>query len=211
MFLFQISAYDDPALADEIAELLHQRLEAHSRQVMPALWKATDKLNTYTDREPKQEKRQVRYHICGFFLIALGIFVLIPGLVKPRTPALILAGGLAIMCGISNLFLANKKRVPQIPASCWKEAGMLLEKQRTVDWSKVVAKVCFDETGLTVSTGEKQELVPYDKISDVFEADHLWLVIYNKDVALLLQKKDLILGETTEFFSYLCSIVSKNS
>ena len=53
----------------------------------------------------------------------------------------------------------------RIPSSCQKEAKKLLSERRAIDWSKATVKVCFDEAGITVSAGGKQETVPYEKMS----------------------------------------------
>ena len=46
-FAFHLSPYDAPFLEEEAARLLAQRLEAHSREAVPGLWKAVDNLNAY--------------------------------------------------------------------------------------------------------------------------------------------------------------------
>lgn len=113
MFLFQISNYDDPALDTETPKLLHQRLEEHSRRTIPWMWKVTDRLNAHAANGPGRETRWTRYRVYGVFLLALGVFALIPGLMEPRTPALIGAGTLAISSGILEFCLAKKEsRVP---------------------------------------------------------------------------------------------------
>ena len=85
MYLFQISNYDDPAVDRETAELLHQRLEAESRQRCPAMWNAIDRIRTHAAKGPARERRTVRYRIYGVFLLALGLLTLILGLMPPRT------------------------------------------------------------------------------------------------------------------------------
>ncbi len=199
MFLFQISNYDDPALDTETAELLRQRLEAHSRSALPGMWKVTDRMNTYAKEGPGRRKRQGRYRVYAGILIALGIFVLVPGLMEPRNPALIFAGAAAIIAGLLELLLARKEKTAAIPASCKKEAEKLLQGRRAIDWRNAEAKIAFDETGMTISSGEKRETVPYSQISEVFESDRLWLLLYSGEKALLLQKKDLVSGDAASF------------
>lgn len=203
MFTFQISNYDSPVLDTETAELLHQRLETGSRQAVPGLWKMTDTLNAYAAKGPGQEKRRGRYRIYGVLLIALGIFLLVPSLVEPRTPALICAGSFSLAVGIMELGLAREKKQPSVPASCQREAKRLLAGRRAVDWSKSQTKICFDETGMTVSSGGDREDVPYNKMTGIFETEHLWLLVYDGEKALLLQKKDLVAGDASEFFPSL--------
>ena len=59
--------------------------------------------------------------------------------------------------------------------------------------------------GITICAEENEEHLPYTRIKSAFESLHLWLVVCDDECALLLQKKDLILGETDKFFSYITS------
>lgn len=208
MFLFQISNYDDLNLDAETEELLRQRLEAHSRQVAPGIWSVTDHLNARFSEGPGREKRRVRYRIYGVLLIVLGVFTLVPGLMEPRIPALILAGGFAILVGLSEFCLVRERKAAPIPSPCQREAKTLLEGRRAVDWSKSRVKVQFDEAGMEIGSGEVREVIPYHKITGLFETEHLWLFIYEGEKALLLQKKDLVAGETDAFSSYVLPKIS---
>lgn len=200
-FLFQITNYDDPALEAEAAELLRQRLEARSREVVPGMWKVTDRLNARAARGPGREKRR-RYRVYGVLLVALGVFALVPGLMEPWIPSLIAAGGFAVIMGVWCLCL-REKRPLQRPASCKKEAAELLAGRRAVDWGKAAAEVRFDGSGMTVSAQEDREAVPYGDMTGIFETERLWLLVYGGEKALLLQKKDLTSGAAAEFPPFL--------
>ena len=126
MFLFQITGYDDPILDTETQDLLCQRLETQSRRAAPGIWKLTDSMDAYAAKGVGREKRAVRYRIYGLFLIILGVFILVPGLMEPRTPALIWAGGFAIFAGVFEFCLVRKRKAPGIPSACQKEAKLLL-------------------------------------------------------------------------------------
>lgn len=203
MFLFQISNYDSSALDTEVAKLFQQRLEAHSRRTVPFMWKVTDKLNAHAAKRPGRETRRTRYRIYGVLLLALGIFALLPGLMEPRTPSLIVAGTFAIIIGLLEFVLVRKRKPLRIPTSCRKAARELLAGRRAIDWSKTTVKVHFDEAGMTVSDGENQEVIPYEKIMGSFETENLWLLVYDGEKGLLLQKKDLISGDIEGLSSYL--------
>ena len=208
MYLFQISNYDDPAVGRETAELLHQRLEAESRRRCPAMWNAIDRIRTHAAKGPKgpaREKRKVRYRIYGVFLLALGLLTLILGLMPPRTTDVIIVGGAVIIAGLLEFALARGRTPPRIPASCKKEAQKALELRRTVDWEKLKTTIRFEDAGITICAEENEEHLPYTRIKSAFESLHLWLVVCDDEHALLLQKKDLILGETDKFFSYITS------
>jgi hypothetical protein len=203
MFLFQISSYEQPALDREAEELLRQRLEAHSRRTVPGMWKVTDRVNAHAAKGPGREGRRGRYRVYGVLLIALGVFVLVPGLLEPRTPALIWAGGFAIFAGVLEFCLVRRRSAPNIPAACKKEARLLLAGRRAIDWANNPAQVRFDETGMTVCSGETEQMIPYDKLKSAFETEHLWLLVDQEEQAFLLQRRDLISGEADKFFPYI--------
>lgn len=201
-FVFRLSGYDDPALEAETVDLLRQRLEARSRQVMPGMWKVTDKLNAHRVDAATAARRRKRSHIYGVLLLILGVFALVPGLMEPRIPSLIVTGTLAIVWGIWSVSLRERKPL-RPPASCRKEAAELLAGRRAVDWSKASTEVRFDETGMTVSAGENREAVPYEDMTGIFETERLWLLVCGGERALLLQKKDLLSGAAGDFLPFL--------
>ena len=205
MYLFQISNYDDPAVDRETAELLHQRLEAESRRRYPSIWKVIDRIRTHAAKGPGREKRTVRYRIYGLFLLALGLLTLILGLMPPKTTDVIIAGAAAIIAGLLEFALVRRRTPPRIPASCKREARKVLGLRRTVDWEKLKTTIRFENAGITICAEENEEHLPYTRIKSAFESLHLWLVVCDDEHALLLQKKDLILGETDKFFSYITS------
>lgn len=208
-FLFRITNYDEPALDAETAELMQQRLEVRSREAVPGLWKVTDRLNACAARGPGWEKRRRRYRIYGAFLVVLGVFGLVPGLMEPRIPSLIASGGFAVVMGVWCLCLRERKPL-RPPASCRKEAEALLAGRRAVNWSETAVEVCFDETGMTVSDGVHREEVSGEDMNGVFESKKLWLLVYDGENALLLQKKDLISGEAEEFLPYIQGKIIEN-
>lgn len=198
-FLFRLSNYDDPALETETAELLCQRLEARSRRVMPRMWRVTDRLNAHQADASAAAHRRKRYRLYGVLLLALGVFVLVPGLMEPGSPKLIFAGAFAILSGAAEFCLAGVKKPLAPPAPCRKEAAELLKLRRESDWEALRAEVRFDEAGWSVHTAEDSSRTAYDQLWGVFETERLWLLAYEKNMALLLQKKDLISGEAGEF------------
>ena len=200
-FAFHLSPYDAPFLEEEAARLLAQRLEAHSREAVPGLWKAVDNLNAYAAKGPGRETRRTRYRAYGAVLLAPGIFVRVPGLAEPRTPSLIAAGTIGIVSGILSFCLTRKKRAPSPPASCRKEAARLLSQRRGVDWTlpENRTELRFDEAGLAILAGGKEDAVPYGEMTAVYETERLWLLLCGGEQAILLQKKDLTKGDAAEF------------
>ena len=120
MYIFKIGNYETPSLCAETERLLCKRLEACSRETLPKVWKLTDAANAYAANGPGREKRAVRYRVYGGILLALGIFVLVPGLMKPQSPALIAAGAAALLAGAVEFALAGKRKAAQPPKSAAK-------------------------------------------------------------------------------------------
>lgn len=203
-FIFQVTNYEDPALDGEAVELLRQRLEAKSRRTLPALWKLTDRL------EARVKGRRRRYTLQGAAQIALGAFILVLGLMEPRVPILIFIGPLGILAGLLTIYGAKVKSPPEPPASCRREAAKLLKFPRETDWEALQAQVRFDETGWTVKTAEGESRTGYGQLRGVFESERLWLLVCEKDMAMLLQKRDLVSGETGNFLPCLQDIINQN-
>ena len=203
-FVFRLSNYDASDLKQETARLLQQRVEAHSRQTLPKVWKVTDKLNSRKKASPEALARRRRLRrIYGVFLLILGVIALVPGLMKPRIPSLIGAGAGAVVVGLAELWLSVERKPSAPPLYCRQMAEELLAGRQAVDWSKVRGEVRFDDSGAALMTGETQELADYQELTGVFETERLWLVVDEKSMALLLQKKDLVSGEADAFLPYL--------
>ena len=120
---------------------------------------------------------------------------------EPRTPSLIAAGTIGIVSGILSFCLTRKKRAPSPPASCRKEAARLLSQRRGVDWTlpENRTELRFDEAGLAILAGGKEDAVPYGEMTAVYETERLWLLLCGGEQAILLQKKDLTKGDAAEF------------
>lgn len=203
-YVFRISAYDASDLKEETARLLQQRVEAHSRQTMPRMWKITDKLNSRRKASPEtQARRRKRCRIYSVFLLVLGVIALVPGLMEPRVPSLIGAGAGAILVGVLEFYLSRERKPPAPPLYCRQMAEELLAGRQAVDWANGKAEVRFDEAGFTLSAGKGKETASYDEVTSVFETERLWLVVSEGEKALLLQKKDLVSGEAETFLPYL--------
>lgn len=212
MFRFQISNYDAPALEAETAELLSQRREKASRQNFPGLWKLTDHFYARAAKGPGRESRRKAYHAYGYFLLALGAFAIMLGLMEPGIPALVAAGVFAVACGILEFLLVCRWRPPRVPwiASCRKEARALLDGKQAYDWAASGAAVTFDEDGMAISTGEDRlAFVSFDRLRDVFETERLFLVIFDDNNAIQLQKKDMVEGEAAELAPFLRRLIDE--
>lgn len=200
-FVFRLSDYGDPALDSEAARLLEQRLEAHSRKAAPGVWRWVDLLRSRA--AGGQEMRWRRRRLYGAVLLALGVFLLVPGLAEPGSPVLIGAGVLGTVYGSLLVLLTREKRPSPPPASCQREAAKLLEQRRGTDWSGMEGRLCVDGSGLSADLAGKREHISFGEMTGAFESERLWLLVCGGEKAILLQKKDLIAGEAEKFLPYL--------
>lgn len=209
-FLFQLSAYDDPVLDSEEIQLMDQLLEANSRNAVPGLWKITDKLNSHAAKGANRPKHVRFRRIYGAVMLALGIFLLVPGLMEPKELLVpLVAGAVGVLLGLS-LLLFPKRPVESAPTRQARLAGSeQLARMRKVDWSGI--QVRFDADGLAVLKGEEaRKTVPYTDLTGVFASEHAFLVGWG-DGALLLQKRDLTAGDAADFLPYLQEKIDRHA
>ena len=214
-FVFQLSSYDSSDLEAETVRALDRLLEARSRSVMPGVWAVTDRLNQnrlYAAEWPNQQKAAKRYRFYSALLLGIGIFMLVPGLMEPRKLLVVLLGGiLAILSSITYfrrakaLASGTRLQTPRKPSQASRRAaGQLLDQLRQLDLEKTPVSVRFDGNGVTVAgTEQEEQLVPYVGITDIFEEEYTWMLSYGENQVLLLQKKDLAVGNTEDFMGYV--------
>lgn len=209
-FLFCLSAYDDPALDGEEVQLMEQLLEIRSRQVVPKAWAATDKLNACAAKGPDPEKRMFRRRIYGVVLLALGIFLLVPGLMKPQELLVpLIAGAAGVLLGLGRLLLPGRREPPKPSRQAQLAAAEQLARMRGFDWTGI--RVRFDDGGLTMLKGEEtSKTVPYTDFAGVCASDRAWLAGWGEG-ALLLQKKDLTAGNAADFLPYLQENITRHA
>lgn len=192
---------EDDRYLPQISAALEDLTNARSRKRMPGLWKLTDRLNAMPKvSETVQRRRRIRYRIYGVLFILAGIFLTVPGLMKPKELFVPLLTGLfALFSGITylRLFGTQKKK-----NHFDKPAARLLANRRNADTASAAA--VFTDTGLLISADEEEEHVPYAAIERICCTEDLFLVIYAEKV-LLLQKQDLAEHSPEAFTGFLTS------
>lgn len=96
----------DRAMLPQVQTLLAKRVELDSRRRLPKLWDLTDRLNR-AERAPQavQVRRRRRRSILGVLYWALGLFLLLPGLVEPQSLLVpLLTGAAAYGAGVAALW-----------------------------------------------------------------------------------------------------------
>lgn len=103
---FSITPLDRALAPPGTKSLLAKRVELDSRRRLPKLWALTDRLNR-AERAPQavQVRRRRRRSILGVLCWALGLFLLLPGLMEPHSLlAPLLTGAAAYGAGIAALW-----------------------------------------------------------------------------------------------------------
>lgn len=177
-------------LLPQISAALEKRTELLSRSQYPKMWQVTDKLNSRSSAPNK-----TRHMTLGILFLLFGIFLLILGIVAPKTLLFpLIAGILAIINGVTHLLRA---RTPG-PSAFDKAAQQLLEKRAQAEEHKYTC--LFSTEGMVIASkeeGEDPQLIPCDRINAVFETQELYLLIYDESV-IVLQKQEL--AESPEDF-----------
>lgn len=109
-FFFHPTPLDAAAIRPQVRRALERRTEQLSRQKYPRLWAATDRLNR-GERVPKviAERRKRRRALFGLLGWALGLFLLISGLLDPKALAVPLTIG-ALCFGAGTAILWRNRR-----------------------------------------------------------------------------------------------------
>ena len=191
-YRFQTSAYDKTALLPEVTAALEMRMEQVSRTRLPGLWKVIDSRGAGRSTAEMTRGRRIYRRVVGTMLLLIGLFLLIPGLLKPRELfGPLAAGAFAVGTAVFYLRSTRKKRI----SSFEKQAGVLLE-----NIAKAPAQaVLFRDDGIQL---QGQETVPYANITFYTETSSGILLNWG-NTATFLQKKDLETGEWTAFFGFL--------
>lgn len=193
-FIFSMKPYDIDTLSTQTGWMLEKRTELASRKKLPGLWKLTDKLNT-VPRAPEAElkrRRERRKRFGGLFLV-MGIFLFVPGIMKPQElPGPLIVGLLAILLGIWYLRKDDKRK-----ASYAKKAKKLLESMNPSMESQKL-RLVFGDTELAMSGTGEDKKISYTDMECALETADLFGLIYNNQL-VLLQKKELLLGTAEEF------------
>ena len=197
-FIFSMKPYDAEILSDQVARMLEKRTELASRKKLPGLWKLTDKLNA-VPRAPEAElkRRKERQRRWGGLLLVMGIFLFVPGVMKPQElPVPLVAGFFAIVMGM--LYLRKWDRKKQ---SFEKKAKQLLEKMNASMEGQKLRLIFYDAELAITGVGEDKK-ISYANMECALETADLFGLIYENQI-VLLQKKELLLGNAEDLIKVL--------
>lgn len=196
---FQITPYDTESLLQQVSKALEKRTEFVSRECYPGLWENIDKLNAVSKGK---RRSSLRSKIMSIICLVLGVFLFIPGLMKPQELlAPLLVGAFAIVIGLVYLYIGRKDKKNPFD----KSARLLLMGKDTIS-AKQSIMVSFSESGMEIRADDKEsQHIPYSDFESMIETEDLFLFVHDTRITVL-QKKDLTSNDITDFRNF----ISKN-
>lgn len=196
---FQITPYDTESLLQQVSKALEKRTEFVSRERYPSLWENIDKLNVVSKGK---RRSSLRSKIMSIICLVLGVFLFVPGLMKPQELLVpLLVGAFAIVIGIVYLYIGRKGKKNPFD----KSARLLLMGKDTIS-AKQSIMVSFSESGMEIRADDKEsQHIPYSDFESMIETEDLFLFVHDTRITVL-QKKDLTSNDITDFRNF----ISKN-
>ena len=200
-YIFQISPYDINCLLTQVSKALEKRTELISRERYPGMWQFTDRMNTAAQGK---RRSSFRTKLLSIVCLAAGIFLLVPGPVKPQEPFMpLLAGTAALMIGIVGLWCSRKNKKNPFDQS----AKLLLTGKDVIPEGQAIT-VLFSDQGMTIPADNNHtEFVPYSDFECAIETTDAFLLVCGDRVAVL-QKKDLITDNLKDFSNQISGKVT---
>lgn len=198
-YSFKIEKINIEANLAEVSIGLKKLNELMSREALPNLWKYTDKLNEINSKKGDNSGKK---RISGLLFIALGIFLFVPGIMKPKELLAPLVFGLiAILVGMKKLIKREVKN------SLDKSSKLLLENINNNIVGKIVTVAFLEDRMempiIVLNTGKREdEVVTYDEFKYVIEHKNTFLLVYN-DKALVVEKNNLMTNKLEEFCEFI--------
>ena len=193
---FQITPYDIESLLPQVSKALEKRTEFVSRERYPGLWENIDKLNAVSKGK---RRSSLRSKIMSIICLVLGVFLFVPGLMKPQELLVpLLVGAFAIVIGIVYLYIGRKDKKNPFD----KSARLLLMGKDTIS-AKQSIMVSFSESGMEIRADDKEpQHIPYSDFESMIETEDLFLFVHDTRITVL-QKKDLTSNDITDFRNFI--------
>ena len=193
---FQITPYDTESLLQQVSKALEKRTEFVSRERYPGLWENIDKLNAVSKGK---RRSSLRSKIMSIICLVLGVFLFVPGLMKPQELLVpLLVGAFAIVIGIVYLYIGRKDKKNPFD----KSVRLLLMGKDTIS-AKQSIMVSFSESGMEIRADDKEpQHIPYSDFESMIETEDLFLFVHDTRITVL-QKKDLTSNDITDFRNFI--------
>lgn len=193
---FQITPYDTESLLQQVSKALEKRTEFVSRERYPSLWENIDKLNAVSKGK---RRSSLRSKVMSIICLVLGVFLFVPGLMKPQELLVpLLVGAFAIVIGIVYLYIGRKGKKNPFD----KSARLLLMGKDTISAKQSII-VSFSESGMEIRADDKEpQHIPYSDFESMIETEDLFLFVHDTRITVL-QKKDLTSNDITDFRNFI--------
>ena len=198
----QISPYDTEKLLPQVSQALEKRTEIISREQYPGMWKHTDKFNSM---EQGRTRSRLRTRLMSVVCLAVGIFLFVPGLVKPQELVVpLFVGAVAVDVGIGGLWRSRKHKKNPFD----KSAKVLLAGKDGISAEQSIV-VSSSKDGMTIPIDNgNTEFVAFSGFECAIEAADMLLLVYGERVTVL-QKIDLTTGNISDFCKLISEKVTK--
>lgn len=196
----------DEALLPQIAHALKTRIDSLSRLKYPAMWEQADRAAAKDTPEKKASREKaaaIRHRLWGIVFLALGIVLVVPGIMEPGKLTLpLIVGAIAVLMGGKRLFgkyvSAEEKMMRRYEAS----ARQLLNQLNRAQESGAPT-LTFDEEAMTMTTPNgSEEVVPYTAMEYVIEEEDLILITFGTKITVICQT-EIVDGDIAEFLPFM--------
>ena len=187
-FLFKPEKLSED-LKYQVSETLAKRTELFSRKKFPGLWEKTDELNEKNLSVEALKRRRKFRRFYGIICITLGIFLFVPGLLKPGELFVpLVVGACATVLGISAV-IPRKTNSEKFEKKAKKLISTINSSLKPED------KVLFNEEGIFENGAL---LMEYENLESIIENRSIFLVCDGIKI-MVLRKADLVIGNPEEF------------
>ena len=196
----------DEVLLPQIAHALKTRIDSLSRLKYPAMREHADRAAAKDTPEKKASREKaaaIRHRLWGIVFTALGIFLVVPGMMEPGKLTLpLIVGAIAVLMGVKRLFgkyvSAEEKMMRRYEAS----ARQLLNQLNRAQESGAPT-LTFDEETMTMTTPNgSEEVVPYTAMEYVIEEEDLILITFGTKITVIRQT-EIVDGDIADFLPFM--------
>ncbi len=187
-FIFKPEKLSDDLLY-QVSEVIAKRTEIFSRRKYPGLWEKTDRLNEKNLSEPALKRRKIFRKIYGIICIALGIFLFVPGVMKPEELFVpLIVGACAVIIGISAV-IPRKTNAEKFRKRAKKLVSAINSSVKPEDTVVFNDEAVFENGVL---------LMEYENLEPIIENQSIFLICDGIKV-MVLRKVDMVSGAPEEF------------
>ena len=182
-----------PELVEQTASAIAKRAEIASREKFPSLWGKVDSLNEKKMPEEVLRRRKFRRVLYGILLLAMGIFLFIPGIMKPAELTVpLIVGAFSIINGIFAV-LPRKTPAEKYEKKAKKLLFSINSNLAPGDTVIFNDEAIFENGAL---------LMEYQDLETVIECRSIWFVCDGIKV-MVLKKNDLVSGTKEDFSAFI--------